>query len=80
MLSAREVIPNDLAVDGARNAILELQVHLWNDVLGEDRGIRDISCGTSGSVMDHGGSYASNEARFACRDYATIEVRRTDCS
>jgi hypothetical protein len=37
-------IPNDLAVDGARDAVLELQVHLGDGVLGEDGGIRDITC------------------------------------
>jgi hypothetical protein len=37
-------IPNDLSVDGARDAVLELEVHLGNSVLGEDGGIRDITC------------------------------------
>lgn len=37
-------IPNDLAVNGARDAVLELQVHLGDGVLGEDGGIRDITC------------------------------------
>jgi len=36
---------NDFAVDGAGNAVLELQVHLWNGVFGEDRGIGDIADG-----------------------------------
>jgi len=31
-------------VDGARDAVLELQVHLWDGVLGEDGGIGDITC------------------------------------
>jgi hypothetical protein len=31
-------------VDGARDAVLELQVHLGDGVLGEHRGIRDITC------------------------------------
>ena len=38
-------VPNDLAVDGARDAVLELEVHLGDGVLGEDGGIRDITCG-----------------------------------
>ena len=37
-------IPNDLAVDGARNAVLELEVHLGDRVLSEDRGVRDVTC------------------------------------
>ena len=41
---------NDLAVDGARNAVLQLEVHLGNGVLGEDRGVRDI---TNSSRLDH---------------------------
>ena len=36
-------VPDDLAVDGAGNAVLELQVHLGDGVLREDRGIRDIT-------------------------------------
>jgi hypothetical protein len=31
-------------VDGARDAVLELQVHLGDGVLGEDGGIGDITC------------------------------------
>lgn len=36
-------VPNDLAVDSARDAVLELQVHLGNGVLGEDGGVGDIT-------------------------------------
>jgi hypothetical protein len=35
---------HDLSVDGARDAVLELQVHLGDGVLGEDGGIGDITC------------------------------------
>ena len=35
--------PNDLGVDCARDAILELEVHLWHNVLWEDRGLTDIT-------------------------------------
>ena len=37
-------IPHNLSVDGARDAVLELQVHLGHGVIGEDGGIRDITC------------------------------------
>ena len=37
-------VPDDLAVDSAGDAVLELQVHLGDSVLGEDGGIRDITC------------------------------------
>jgi len=37
-------IPDNLSVDGAGNAVLELQVHLWDGVLGEDGSVRDITC------------------------------------
>jgi hypothetical protein len=37
-------IPYDLAVDGARHTVLELQVHLGDGVLGEYGGIGDITC------------------------------------
>jgi hypothetical protein len=38
-----EDIPDDLAVDSARDAVLQLQVHLGDRVLGEDRGVRDVT-------------------------------------
>ena len=31
-------------MDSARDAVLQLQVHLGDSVLGEDRGIGDITC------------------------------------
>jgi hypothetical protein len=37
-------------MDGARNAVLKLQVHLRNGVLGEDGGIGNI---TDGGRLDH---------------------------
>ena len=43
-------VPDDLAVDGAGHAVLELQVHLWHGVLCEDGGIRDITYTSSLSV------------------------------
>lgn len=36
-------IPHDLSVNGARDTVLELQVHLGNGVFGEDGGLRDIT-------------------------------------
>lgn len=36
-------VPHDLSVDGARDAVLELQVHLGDGVLREDGGIGDIT-------------------------------------
>lgn len=36
-------IPDDLAVNGARDTVLELEVHLWDGVLWEDRGVGDIT-------------------------------------
>jgi hypothetical protein len=32
-------------MDGARDAVLQLEVHLGNGVLWEDRGVGDITCG-----------------------------------
>lgn len=37
-------IPDNLAVDGARDTVLKLEVHLWDGVLWEDRGVGDITC------------------------------------
>jgi hypothetical protein len=37
-------VPNDLSVDGAGHAVLELEVHLWDGVFGEDGGIGNITC------------------------------------
>jgi hypothetical protein len=36
-------VPDNLAVNGARDAVLQLQVHLGDGVLGEDGGIRDVT-------------------------------------
>lgn len=41
-----EVVPDDLAVDGAGDAVLKLQVHLGDGVFCEDGGIGDITCST----------------------------------
>lgn len=37
-------VPNNLAVDSAGDAVLQLQVHLRDGVVGEDGGVRDITC------------------------------------
>jgi hypothetical protein len=42
--SCGEDIPDDLAVDGAGDAVLELEVHLGDRVLSEDGGVRDVTC------------------------------------
>jgi len=34
---------NNLSVDGTADAVLKLQVHLWDRIFREDRGIRDIT-------------------------------------
>lgn len=39
-----EVVPDNLSVDGAGDAVLKLQVHLWDGVLCEDGGIGNITC------------------------------------
>lgn len=40
-----EHIPDNLAVDGARDTVLQLQVHLGNRVVtAEDRGLEDVAC------------------------------------
>jgi len=41
---------DNLAVDGARDTVLKLEVHLGNGVLWEYRGVRDI---TNGSRFNH---------------------------
>jgi len=38
-----ENVPDDLAVNSAGHAVLELQVHLGDRVLGEDGGLGDIT-------------------------------------
>ncbi len=50
----RQNVPNDLAVDGARNAVLQLKVHLGDGVVGEDRSVRDITWVVSKRDMDMG--------------------------
>jgi hypothetical protein len=36
-------VPDNLAVDGARDTVLQLQVHLGDGVLREDGGIGDVT-------------------------------------
>lgn len=43
---SRTNVPNDLAVNGTRDAVLQLEVHLGDGVLGKDRGVRDVTCGS----------------------------------
>jgi hypothetical protein len=44
-------IPNNLAVNSAGDAVLELQVHLGDRVLGEDGGIGDITCRSKEGIL-----------------------------
>jgi hypothetical protein len=37
------IIPNNLSVNGTADAVLQLKIHLWDGIFGEDRGIRDIT-------------------------------------
>lgn len=53
MGGCRACIPNDLAVDSAGDAVLELQVHLGDRVLGEDGGIGDITCRSEECLLVH---------------------------
>ena len=43
---------HDLAVDSAGHAVLELEVHLGDGVVGEDRRVRDITCKKPKIVRD----------------------------
>lgn len=36
--------PDDFAVDGAGDAVLQFEVHLGNGVFREDRGVGDVTC------------------------------------
>lgn len=44
VLASRTNVPDNLAMDGARDAVLQLKVHLGNRVLGEHRSVGDITC------------------------------------
>lgn len=41
---SRSDIPDNLAVNGARDTVLQLEVHLGNGVFREHGGVRDITC------------------------------------
>lgn len=43
-------VPDNLAVNGARDTVLQLEVHLGDGVLGEDRGVRDVTWSLSASL------------------------------
>ena len=36
-------VPDYLAVDGAGDAVLQLEVHLWDGIFGEDGGVGDVT-------------------------------------
>lgn len=36
-------VPDNFAVDGARDTVLQLEVHLGDGVLGKDRGVGDVT-------------------------------------
>jgi hypothetical protein len=42
--TSRTNVPDNLAMDSARDTVLQLQVHLGNCVLRENGGVRDITC------------------------------------
>ena len=74
-------IPDDLAVDGARDAVLELEVHLGDRVLSEDRGVRDVTC--VGILSVHRFSISSLTPAFSsslsrARGFSGVSGRRTD--
>jgi hypothetical protein len=39
-------LPNNFSMDSAGNAVLKLQVHLRDGIIGEDGSVGDISCKT----------------------------------
>lgn len=49
-ISVRD-IPDDLAMDGARDTVLQLEVHLGNGVLWVHGGLGDITCEESQFVF-----------------------------
>ena len=70
-------------MDGARDAVLELEVHLGDRVLSEDRGVRDVTCVGIPSV--HHSAIPSHErypplfpSLFPARMFGVNRVRRTD--
>jgi hypothetical protein len=70
------VLPNDLAVDSARNTVLQLEVHLGNGVFREYGCIRDITCPIACQYMvREAGSHSSDifsPARFC-------QISKTQC-
>ena len=68
-----EDIPDDLAVDGARDAVLELEVHLGDGVLLEDGGVRDVTCEEMVSLLQIRG-LSSCEARATGRGLCSSDA------
>lgn len=71
-------------MDGARDAVLELEVHLGDRVLSEDRGVRDVTC--DGILSAHHVLIPSHKRSpslllflsFQCAYSGMNRVRRTD--
>lgn len=53
-------VPDDLAVDSAGDAVLQLEVHLGDRVLGEDGGVRNVTCACLPSVQGSSHSWLGN--------------------
>lgn len=70
-------IPHNLSVDGAGHAVLELQVHLGDSVLGEDRGIGDVTYIPT-KQLAFPKFFFSNSSPAECGDISKGEIRHTD--
>ena len=44
-------LPDDFAVDGAGDAVLELEVHFWDSVFREDGGVGNVTFPIRGEVV-----------------------------
>jgi hypothetical protein len=65
---------HDLAVDSAADAVLQLEVHLGNGVVGEDGSVRDITCSIE-DVLDLGLCKGMVVFRIQARFAGQVDIR-----
>jgi hypothetical protein len=67
-------IPDNLAMDGARDTVLQLEVHLGNSVFREYRSIRDITCTPILAYIPSAGKYHACSVVFAFKKLRSAKV------
>lgn len=76
--------PDDFAVDGAGDAVLQFEVHLGNGIFGKDGGVGDVTCLNVGSfsvreIVPVFWKKLNAKPFGSGRNMGVEEKKRTDC-